>query len=367
MNAFVFLPIWCAIMYFVARSLKIYSSDVSVSNDIQKRPLWFALFSFLPIFLMATIAEPCMDTVAYLGSFNKATASFSNVELGEDGWLFNLFTIIIKKIFDSQLFYRIIIALVQSIPLIIVFRKYSHNYILTLFLFISSGSFFSGMMNGLRQFTAICVVFIAVLSMMEKKYLKTVLLILLATAIHQTAIIMLPVVFIANGKAFNKLTIICIVASVIAMSIFSLNTDLFEEIVNTTDYANGYQYVKETDDGVNPIRVLVSAVPVILICLDKKRLKEENSPFCNVCVNMSFINFGITLIAMVTSGIYTGRMIMYTQLFSFVLLPRLIDDVFSKKSKILVYFAMIVLYLIYYKYELGNFWNYNLDMLWAFR
>ena len=217
-------------------------------------------------------------------------------------------------------------------------------------------------MNGLRQFMAVTILLITIPYLIEKKYFKVCLIVLIATAFHQTAIIMLPILLIVRGKIFNKYTMFFIVISIFTMAMFSFNSDLFESTISSTEYGDGYNYVKEIDDGINPIRVLVNAIPVVLAFLSKEKLKAEDNMFNNIAINLSMITLGVSLIAMVTSGIYVGRLIIYTQLYGFAILPMLISSTFDKRSKKFVYLALIFLYLIYYKRELGNFYYYDIDI-----
>lgn len=66
------------------------------------------------------------------------------------------------------------------------------------------------------------------------------------------------------------------------------------------------------DDGMNPIRALINAVPMILAWLFRRKLVWENDSVINLCINMSVIAMGVSLIAVVTSGIMVGRMPIYT-------------------------------------------------------
>ena len=362
MNAFIFMPIWCGIIYFLCKTNRFTEIVLIDNKKVIRQHVGLALFAFLPIFLLTSIGEPCADVVSYLNSFHNTLPSLENVKLGESGWGFNLFVVVCKMFFGNHdIPYRIVLALVHSLPIVFIFRKYSDSYCTSLFLFVSSATYLSWMMNGLRQFMAVTIIFASIPMLVKKKYVQVCLIILLATTIHQTAIIMLPIVFIAQGKPFNRLTMFFIVISVMLMGIFGRNGGLFEVALSGTEYEMGYELVKNFDDGVSPIRVTINAIPVVLAILDRRKLERENSKFFNICVNMSIITLGVSLVAMVTSGIFVGRLIIYTQLFNYIVLPKLINDTFNKRSRVLVYFLMILFYLVHYKYELGNYFYYDID------
>ena len=50
------------------------------------------------------------------------------------------------------------LASIQAIILVTIYRKYSTNYLLSIFLFIASTDYLSWMFNGVRQFAAVTTV-----------------------------------------------------------------------------------------------------------------------------------------------------------------------------------------------------------------
>ncbi len=184
--------------------------------------------------------------------------------------------------------------------------------------------------------------------------MKAIFIILLASTIHVTALCMLPIIFIVQGKVGNKRTMFFIVMAIIAMFILSKNPALMDTILGETEYAGAVTEMQRLgDDGVNPLRVLVTAVPVLLAFVQRRRILREENPVIHICVNMSIITVGFNLIAMVTSGILMGRMAIYTNLYSFIIMPYLIRNAFTKKSQKIVNMLMIVFYFIFYCFEMG--------------
>jgi hypothetical protein len=62
---------------------------------------------------------------------------------------------------------------------------------------------------------------------------------------------------------------------------------------------------------------------------------------------------------MVTSGIYIGRLPIYTTLQGYIAIPWLIDHIFEKKSAKLVTAAMVALFCAFYYYQMFIAWNYG--------
>ena len=61
------------------------------------------------------------------------------------------------------------LASIQAIILVTIYRKYSTNYLLSIFLFIASTDYLSWMFNGVRQFAAVTIIFASTKFMLEKK------------------------------------------------------------------------------------------------------------------------------------------------------------------------------------------------------
>lgn len=125
--------------------------------------------------------------------------------------------------------------------------------------------------------------------------------------------------------------------AIIAMFILSKNPALMDTILGETEYAGAVTEMQRLgDDGVNPLRVLVTAVPVLLAFVQRRRILREENPVIHICVNMSIITVGFNLIAMVTSGILMGRMAIYTNLYSFIIMPLSADMLVIKKKIIII-------------------------------
>ena len=182
--------------------------------------------------------------------------------------------------------------------------------------------------------------------------MKVILLVILATTFHMSAIIMLPIVFIVQGKAWNKKTLIFIAVAIVAVFALNNNATLTDSLLQGTEYAGSISAMAAGgDDGVNPIRVLVSAVPMLLSFIERRIIREENNQLIHICVNMSIITVGLNLVAMVTSGILVGRLAIYTNLYGFLILPYLIRKGFTKESQKIVNIMLVILYFIYYLVE----------------
>ena len=204
------------------------------------------------------------------------------------------------------------------------------------FLFVASTDYVSWMFNGIRQFMAAVIIFGATELIIRKKYIPSVLLILLASTMHQSALIMLPVIFLIQGKAFNKKTVICVLLSVTALTFIDQFTDFLSSALADTQYKNVVSDWKSfNDDGTNPLRVLVYAMPTLIGLYGYRKIRAADDPIINLGIGAGLISTCISILSMATSGIFLGRLPIYVSLWSnLIVLPWEIKNVFPKKRRI---------------------------------
>lgn len=353
--------IWLIVMVFISQQKNVMYKTCVNDQDVYRWKFFYAFLAFFPVMYIAAFTIPRSDTIAYLATYRELPTTFqglfSRLVNSDSGQGFIILEWIISKIFrKSESAFRVILVLLHSIPVLYVYRKYSDDYLASLYLFLATGCHLGWMMNGLRQFLAVSIIMAATPLILKKRYIPLIGLVLCAATIHTSALIMLPVIFIVQGKPWNKKTLVLIVLSVIMMYLFSKNTNLLDSMLVNTEYSGMMQTVSEMgDDGTNPIRVLVSCVPAILAWIGRKNIADDNNEVINMCINMSIITTCIYLVSMVTSGIMIGRLPVYTSLYSYILLPYVIKKIFTPQSYKLVYLSMIVLYFMLYLYEYRAF------------
>lgn len=273
---------------------------------------------------------------------------------------FSILSVIIKSIIgNNDVLFFLIIATFQMICLALFYRKYSCNYWISIFLFIASTDYMSFMHNGMRQFLAVSILVLALPLFFEGKYVVVLLLILLASTMHGSAILMIPILFIVRGKAWNKRTVLAIIACLMALVFVDQFTTILDSLLSSTQYSNMVtDWVEWEDDGTNPFRVLVYSIPMLISIIGYKYIQYEDDPIIHTMVNFSIITCGLALISMVTSGVFMGRLIIYTSVYSSsVLLPWEIEHIFNKQSARLMNIVMIVCYCIFFYYQMHLTWH----------
>ena len=303
------------------------------------------------------------DTMVYRLSFNMAADSLGNLPsyistLTKDKGFYILNSLFKIFIVNSSAMFFLAIAAFQIFCIVKTYRKYSSDFWMSIFLFIISTDYLSYMHNGMRQFIAVCGIFACFGLILKKEYLKTIIVILLLSTIHQTCLIMIPVIFIVQGKAFNKNTMILIFLTLLILIGINQFTSFLENALKETQYSDMLSTsVWKEDDGTNILRVIVYSVPMIMSIFGKKYIDQANDPVINLCVNCSVVTSLLYVVSMFTSGIFIGRLPIYTSLTGYILLPWLINHMFENKSAFLVKLMMFACYFVFFYYQMHIGWG----------
>ena len=214
-------------------------------------------------------------------------------------------------------------------------RCNSEDYALSIFLFVANGYYDGWMMNGVRQFISVCIIFAATPLMLKKKYLPlAIIVVLLAYTIHSSAIMMLAAVILVHFKPWKQLTLCSFVVFTVVLYLY-VEHSLSDDVLSTSN-------------GSNPVRIVISAVPVVLAYVGRKKIEEQNNQLINMCINMAVITMLIYVIATLTSGLLTGRLPIYTSMYNLILLPYLVSNVFNEHDSKVLRTTMIIVYSLYF-------------------
>lgn len=324
--------------------------------------LFMAVVTFAVIIFFAGARSYVADTTAYIQMFNdyplfqNAHDVIFDSSAREPG--FRLFSILIKTyISDNYTVWLSIIAIISGICVMFPLYKYSCNFGVSAFLFIASCQFM-WMFNGMRQFLVAAIIFSCTGLILKNKTLLYILIVCVLSTIHQSALLLIPMYFIAQGEPWNKRTLLFIGCIVLAMLFTSKFTNLLTDVVEQTDYASSVNEFKATDDGTNPIRILVESIPIILAFLYRNKIKEKLTPIIKLSINMSLIDSGLYIISKVaSSGILLGRLPIYFSMYNLILLPWLLKNIFEKREKDLIYYIMILCYFAFFYYQMVVAWG----------
>lgn len=351
---------WVAVMAILSVLTSVKQEEtVCGKKEYRWRPVW-AVVTVLPLVWMCSQRGGIMDTGAYLEGYKDMPRAFGGIisyigTVKKDKGFYFLSAVIKCIVGNRSVVYLFIIAALQAGMLFYVYRKYSSRYLVSFFLFIASTDYISWLFNGIRQFLAVTITFIGIKFILDKKYAKAIILILIASLMHQSALLVIPFIFIAQGKAWNKKTLLFMVAVIAIVAGIGQFTNVLDSMLAETQYKNVVSdWQSWNDNGTNALRVLVYAVPSVLSLIGLRFIRNEDDKVINLCTNMSIVSVGFYIVSMFTSGIFIGRLPIYFSLYSYILLPWEIDHMFTKRSARLIYVVMVVGYLGFYLYSVNN-------------
>ena len=303
-------------------------------------------FGDTEVYRTAFIQTP--DTLSSLSSYlddNAKSRGFAVIRI--------LFKVLIA---DSDVAFFLLIAAIQIFLLVRIYRKCSEDYWLSMYLFVGSVQYLSWVHNGMRQFLAVTIIFSALPLLIKRRYLLLSAVILLASQIHISALVFFPFIFLVNGKAWNLRTISVTVGVLLAVFFLDEVTGLISSSLEDTAYEIDFSLYQD-DDGTNLFRVLFFAIPTIISFVFRDRIEAADDPLINACVNLSVVATAFYVFSMFSGGILFGRVPVYFCLSNYILIPWFIKEFFDRESGILVECGFIVLFTVFFYYQVGVTWS----------
>lgn len=297
------------------------------------------------------------DTRVYRARFFIVPTTLS--EMGSYVWGqskdrgFALIEVVFKSLIShSDIAFFFFIAAIQIGCLLCVYRKYSKNYWLSIFLFVASTDYLSWMHNGMRQFLAVTLIFACLPLMVKKHYLAMAVVVLLASQIHLSALVVLPFLFIVNGRAWNVRTLLFIVGVIVSIFFLDQVTGFITNTMEDTAYSGNIEIFLE-DDGTNIFRVLFYSVPAVMSLAFRRFIVAEDDPLIDICVNLSVVAAGFYVFSFFTSGILIGRLPIFFSLANYIVIPWMLEKVFDRDSALAVEVGFIATYMAFFYYQVG--------------
>lgn len=364
------MVLWVPLIYFVyslGHKEEVMLTDYNIQQGIQKKiPLAYAIVVFGYFIFWIGMRKYVADTSTYIGMFQSVPSDFStawnqiNWEGKNPG--FDIFNIIFKCFISQDYqWWLMTIAIISGVCIMVVLRKHSCDFFFSSFLFMTLLTF-TWMMNGMRQFICVAVLFLCCDWIKDGKFIRFLIAVLLMSTFHMTVLLMIPIYFVARSKPWDKkigLFIIGIILICVFAEPFFSGVD---SALENTAYAGATGQFEE-DDGVNPLRVLFFAIPPFIAFWKRKELERyyEKNKMLQICINMSLITVALYFVGMFTSGILIGRLPIYCEVYNLILIPYLLNVCFTKQERTIVkpiYAVVLVLFFYLLSVNIG----YHSDM-----
>ena len=250
---------------------------------------------------------------------------------------------IIYFVTSSTTIIFLVVAALTIVPVVKTVSQYSINISLSIFLYITMMDYFVTF-NGMRQGLAAAIIFSGITLLLKKKKWEYCLLIVFATLIHNSAIIILPFTFILFWPPKSGKTYVLYLLIFAVFFVFPSQTNAVLEWIAPEEYKK--YFANEGDDGVNILRVAVAFLPILLTRIYYLRITENKheKPLIDLLINFSTLNFLFMVVGMRNTTM--ARLGMYFSLYNVLLIPYLLR-VFKEESRLTAKVIIMACFFMY--------------------
>ena len=247
-----------------------------------------------------------------------------------------------QYLYNDSVTFIFLTALVTVFLNVNTIRKYSDDFCLGVLLYIFIGAW-HGSFNAIRQYLAAGVLFYGHRMILERKFWKWTIIVFIAMLFHRTALVMLPIYFIANSRD-RRIGILMLLIMVGAMF---MSGDFLFSIMGELKGADQTQYAY-MQQSVNSIRILVSFAPIVLLPFMPRKAKNDRETGFYLMMLASNAGFMFAT----ASSAYLARVGIYTDIYATIAFPRIINAI-SKDGRSANIFRIFII-LLYF-----GFWFYE--------
>lgn len=277
-----------------------------------------------------------LDYIAYM-------RHIQSIQNGIDIYMeagFEEFCKLIKRVSDNPRTVIVLLAIMTCLFYIKFIYSQSDNVIMSLFLFLAWGYYFLTFMS-IRNYFALSLVLVSVTFLIREKYIVFILMVLLASAFHKSALFCIPIYLLACKKINKKYMIICTAMIIVCALVFK---EQFRTIAFY--FYPGYENSLYDTGRVSFLNVIKAVFTVALGYFYNKSFRESKRD--NIFFNLNIF----ALICYV--GFYwlpeISRIGFYMNATSIVFLPNVVNNVRGSRTrfmvKILIYSSGMVLFFI---------------------
>lgn len=236
------------------------------------------------------------------------------------------------------------------ITLMLIFtaiRKYSVNPALSVFLY-SALSFFFYSFNATRQFIAVGIIFLAYGALIDRKWLKYMLYVLLACMFHKTALFMAFIYLVVNAKLtkiqYIGLAILASVSIIFRDSLLTLMTNIYPM------YKDNEEYLYKISFSEILITTAVICLAVMLVYLKKNTMSLKNVNdriYLNLVFLILLLHTGLAWVPAI------NRISLYLDISLILIIPVLLSKIKRKQWSYFFTILTMIFFSIYTYISIG--------------
>ncbi|MEX2461031.1 MAG: EpsG family protein [Paenibacillaceae bacterium] len=332
-----------AIVYSLSLLSRVLVIPKTIGATLIKPNKAFVFIAVLSLVLISGLRKNIGDTFAYLLTYRLVPEYNWDFILAQKEQGFIFLQLFLHKFSANPQILIFTVALITNVIIGIILYQYSRFFELSLYVYITSGLYLVSM-NGIRQFLAGAILFAGTKYIMDGSWKKYMLVVFLATTVHQSALILIPIYFIVRREAWTKTTLFLLFLAVVLAIGYNQFSGAFFEVIGDSTYG---QYKDFQEGGANILRVMVQAAPLLPAYFGRKKLREL-LPKSDYIVNLSLL--GLVFMIISTQNWIFARFIIYFGLYNLILISWVVP-LFAKQYQKLIYYVILVTYFIYFFYE----------------
>lgn len=275
------------------------------------------------------------------------------VERYELGYL--LFNLAISKITSNSQCLLIVTSIFIFIGYSKFIYKYSENKFISVYMFFTL-MYFGFSLSGIRQAMAGIMLLKSYEYIIKKNKIKFIIIVIIASLFHSTAILFLIAYPISKIKYSFKVLLISSSITATCYTIFPVILKVFMSIFYRYDYYQGSEYFNGQIRIASVLNLLIFLIIFAfasivkynkcefdsckISILEQNRLQERNS-------QMMLLLIGILIMFLSLKLNILDRVAMYFHVYSIIVLPNSIQKIKNKKLKVLIILLTIYSLFIY--------------------
>ena len=218
---------------------------------------------------------------------------------------------------------------------------------LLFFFFITLGMYVSSM-NGIRQWLVSSVLFLIFPWIERKKFVPFIIVVLLLSTVHQSALIYILLYFIVNKPAWGNTAKIMIITVILLMFSYPITGNFISSILQSSDYSQYSDVILSSGGGTNILRICIYVLPLCVAYKYRTLMIKEK--YYNIIINMALLDMLFMVLAM-NNWIY-ARLCIYFDPFLIIVYSWILKYVFTTESKKYASFIFIIFGVVFFWYQM---------------
>ena len=356
------------IVYFILLLIVVLAAFQAGKVKYSTETRLFLVLMYVAMVLVAGLRDRTVgtDTGSYVNAF-MSTNNFSDIyKVTAHGEELGLAVLgyLVHQISDEYPIFLTAIALIVIGCYQYLIVNYSSRWVVSNFVFITMG-FYTFFFNGARQGIACAICALAIGPLIKRKFAPYLIIVLLATLFHKTAIVMLPIYFIVHFVSTNKTNLLCILIGVGVTIKFN---DIVEVSTLLDERYKDYSVVG-AGGGYYTMALNVTLLLFFSIFRKHVQLQAERDRYD---IFLKMFEFG-TIISVISAALAVNpsgflRFTLYFSVSIILLWPIVFNNISNRTSKYLITYSFFILHIVIYTIATVRFSNlvpytFNSDIL----